>query len=71
MAAAQRILELRLEKELTQRELAWLLDVNPITVSRWERGEAHPSALVRVRLARFFEVASSEFENDDAGERVA
>jgi transcriptional regulator with XRE-family HTH domain len=34
--------EWRLRHGLTQRRLAVLLDVEPVTVSRWERGERQP-----------------------------
>lgn len=37
---------------LTQREFAARLSLDPITVSRWERGVTRPSDLHRVLLAR-------------------
>ena len=56
MDTAARIKALRLESQLTQRQLADRVDVEPITVSRWERGKAVPSDLNRVLLARAFNV---------------
>ena len=53
MNAAALIKERRLERLLTQRQLADALGVDPLTVSRWERGEVPPNDLNRVRLARF------------------
>ena len=49
---AARIKEIRLNLRLTQRGLAERLGIDPITVSRWERGETVPSDLNRVILAR-------------------
>lgn len=37
---------------LTQKELAARVRVDAITVSRWERGEQHPSALAERQLSR-------------------
>lgn len=54
MNAAARIRQIRFEPEkpLKQRELAAKLGVDPITVSRWERGVTRPSDIHRVLLAR-------------------
>ena len=54
MNAAARIKAVRLdsEKPLKQRELAAKIGVDPITVSRWERGVTRPSDIHRVLLAR-------------------
>jgi transcriptional regulator with XRE-family HTH domain len=54
MDTKTQIKDLRLARLLTQRQLAEALGVDPITVSRWERGEVPPSDLNRVRLAQFF-----------------
>lgn len=58
------IKERRLERELTQREVAAAIGVDPITISRWERGEVPPSDLNRVRLARFFGGHPNDYAND-------
>jgi putative transcriptional regulator len=50
--SAKRIKEARLELQLTQKQFAAKLGVDPITISRWERGATSPSDLFRVRLAR-------------------
>lgn len=63
--SSARIKELRLERELTQKELGNKIGVEAITVSRWERGETPPSDLNRVRLGRFFGVHPSEFLDSD------
>lgn len=40
------------DKPLKQRELASKLGVDPITISRWERGTTGPSDIHRVLLAK-------------------
>lgn len=50
----------RLERGLTQAELADLVGVHMMTISKWERG-CHPkSAASLVRLARHFKVPEGE-----------
>lgn len=55
---------------MTQRELANKLGVDPMTVSRWERGKADPS-LTHIRtMAGLAGLSPSWFFSDD-GELVA
>ena len=49
---AKDIIDLRKRKKLSQKELADLLGVAPITVSRWERKEQKPSHLAKIQLRR-------------------
>lgn len=66
MNAATRIKQLRVEKlTLKQRELADKLGVDPITVSRWERGATKPSDLHRVLLARIAGGHPNDFLDDE------
>lgn len=60
-SVGQHIKALRLAAVLTQKQLAQRLDVEPVTVSRWERDEVPPSDLNRVRLAQFFGVSAETF----------
>lgn len=70
MDTASRIKNFRLEKvHLTQRQLADRVGVDPITVSRWERGTP-PSDLNRVRLARVFGVHPNDLL-DEQPQRAA
>ena len=41
----EEIKDLRSRLKLTQPELAYKLDVAPMTVSRWERGVSEPSKI--------------------------
>lgn len=52
MITAKEIKKLRNNLKLTQKELAARVRVDVITVSRWERGEQHPSALAERQLNR-------------------
>uniref|UniRef100_A0A6M3LRR7 Putative DNA binding, helix-turn-helix domain containing protein n=1 Tax=viral metagenome TaxID=1070528 RepID=A0A6M3LRR7_9ZZZZ len=47
-----KILKLRKRLKLTQKELAEVLGVDAITVSRWEREEQKPSRLALRQIER-------------------
>ena len=53
-----RIKELRLEKGLSQTELAKILFVNQTAVSQWERGATTPSPNMLRTLADYFHVTT-------------
>ena len=52
--------ELRKEKNLTQEQLAEVLDVSGRTVSRWETGSNMPDISLLVELADFYDVSIPE-----------
>ena len=54
----QRLKELRLEKKLTQKELAEILKTNNSSICDWECGRTEPSIEMILSLCRFFEVSS-------------
>ncbi len=49
---AEEIQAIRKNLGLTQKGLAELLDIDAITVSRWERGERHPHPVSSRKLQR-------------------
>ena len=51
MVLSKRIKELRLEKGLTQTQLAEKAGINQSMIARWERGEREPIASAVVKLA--------------------
>ena len=51
-----RLRELRLEKGVTQSEIAKLLNMSKMAVSHWEQGDSEPSIEQLKVLARFFDV---------------
>ena len=54
----QRVRELRLEKHITQSELAKFANVTQQTVGAWERGKASPGAEIITKLSNFFNVST-------------
>ena len=51
----KRLKELRIEKQLSQKELADLLSTGQSSISAWERGAREPLAHQLIDLARVFE----------------
>ncbi len=52
--------QLRKRQGWTQRDLAEHLEVDPMTVSRWERGLSHPQRAVAQRLQTLLETTKPE-----------
>ena len=52
---AKRLRELRLEKGLTQQQLADEFKVDRTTVMKWEIGERETNFSMLVKIARYFE----------------
>ena len=51
----ERLKELRIEKQLSQQELADLVSTGQSSISAWERGSREPLAHQLIDLARVFE----------------
>lgn len=49
------LIECRKEKQLTQEQLAELMDVKPTTVASWEQGKSLPSLQMLYRLAMYYQ----------------
>ena len=58
MRFIERLKELRAELQLSQGDLAEILDVHLMTVSRWERGINSPSLRDIVNMVDLFGVSS-------------
>jgi len=52
--------ELRMEKKLTQDDLANLVNVHRTTVNKWENGKALPLNDTLVMLSSFYDVSINE-----------
>lgn len=63
-----RIKELRIEKNLTQKELAKILNIRNTTISAWEKDIAEPPFETLVYFCKLFNVSADYLlglENDD------
>ena len=60
MTIGERLLKLRKEKNLSQEELANILDVSRQTISKWETGGATPDFDKIVPLCEFYGITSDE-----------
>ena len=54
---ANRLKELRIEKSLSQQQLATLVGTNQANLSRWEQGIVEPSIIECWKLADYFNVS--------------
>ncbi len=62
--------ELRTEKQLSQQQLARLLNISQSAIAKWELGKTEPTASAIVSVALFFDVScdyllgiKDEFDN--------
>ena len=53
----ERLKTLRLEKGLTQQQLADLLNMNSVTYLRYEKGQREPSIDTLIEIAAFYGVS--------------
>lgn len=54
------IRRLRLERNMTQREVAVSLSVTVQAVSKWEQGRSYPDLLLLLPIAKLFSVTLDE-----------
>lgn len=57
---SEKIKRLRVDKDVTQEELASHLNISAQAVSKWERGEGYPDITLLPRIALFFGVTTDE-----------
>ena len=55
MTICERIKELRIEKGLSQMQLAKALNMSQSAIAKWELNKTEPTASAIVALARFFD----------------
>jgi transcriptional regulator with XRE-family HTH domain len=53
-----RLKSLRAEKELSQRDLASLLELSPSTIAMYETGQREPDNETLIKIANFFQVST-------------
>ncbi len=56
-----RLKELRLEKKLTQKDLAQILNTNNSSVCDWECGRSEPSIEMIIAICQYFEISADYF----------
>ena len=61
----ENIKRLRTERNITQEQLAEVLNVSAVAVSKWERGDTMPDIAMLPRLAYYFQVTIDELMNYD------
>ena len=64
MNLGEQIYNLRKKKNMSQEELASVLNVSRQTISKWETGESNPDIDKIVPLCNFFEISTDEFLKD-------
>lgn len=62
--AGTRIARARSERGLTQEELASILGVSWVTVSRWERGERYPAPDQRAKIRKTLDIELEDVEDE-------
>lgn len=50
--------ELRIEKGLSQQELAQILNVTQSTVAKWESGDREPNFSILIELSNYFNIST-------------
>lgn len=63
-----RLEEIRKENQITQEELASVLEVSRQTISSLEKGRYNPSIILAFKIARYFNMSIEEifiYEEDD------
>lgn len=68
----ERLKELRKSWDLSQKELANILQTNNSSVCDWERGSTQPDLLTLIKIAVFFDVTSDYLLGleDETGAKV-
>lgn len=61
MNIGEKIYNLRKKKNMSQEDLASILNVSRQTISKWETGESNPDIDKIVPLCNFFEISTDEF----------
>ena len=66
MSLSANIKKLRLEKNLTQEQIATKLGVSAQAVSKWETSETYPDGALLIPLANELEVSLDELFGNDS-----
>lgn len=64
MKISQKLRELRLERNLYQRDVANAVNVQQSAVAKWEREENIPNVYILIKLAKFYKISFDELLED-------
>ena len=64
MSIGEKIKELRIEKRLSQMQLAKMIDVSQKAIDYWERNINEPKASYIIKLVKAFEISFDDFFSD-------
>ena len=64
MSIGKKIKELRIEKRLSQMQLAKMIDVSQKAIDYWERNINEPKANYIIKLVKAFEISFDDFFSD-------
>ena len=64
MTIGEKIKELRLEKGLTQSQLAKEIDVSQKAIDYWERAENEPKVSYVIKLIKYYNISFEDFFED-------
>ena len=64
MKIGEKIKELRIEKHLSQMQLAKIIDVSQKAIDYWERNVNEPKSSYIIKLVKVFEVSFDDFFSD-------
>lgn len=67
----ENIKRLRRERNVTQEQLAEVLNISTAAVSKWERGETYPDITLLFPLAQYFSVSLDDLMGYDAEKEAA
>ena len=68
---AKNLIELRKSSNLTQRELAEMLNYSDKTISKWENGDSLPDISVLAALAEVYGITLDDLVHEKAAEKIA
>lgn len=57
---AETLKSLRLKHQFTIKNLALLINVNPKTISSWEKGKTCPSSIMLIKIVKLFNVTCKQ-----------
>lgn len=68
---AKRLIDLRENKNILQKDLANILNVEQATVSQWENGKRIPDSETLIKIANYFNVSVDFLIGNDKREKIA